>query len=311
MSNPATYQSEAEWLDAIAKKHIETVIGKLEFAKLVVGFKRWCTRKKGGSDFGALMKQRFGFFAPTTSTWVKIGDEYDKLFAACKKLPLSTRALYEIAFLSSELIDAEIGPGDTVEFVREVREWANSPRQGPLPKSSWKAINSAICSDFSRNSLAQYAENLGIDPTLYPTRAILQEACIREQVNRARGDSTPFGAGAEPLPDGTDAGATVEITALRSIMRRPLMDRLRWCEQYGFNACVVIGLPRGLSDEIYAAALCSIESNSRLTYHVRMPFGDHNQRMQVVQRAAREIVQPVAARNPQTQLALISAQIAA
>ena len=56
-----------------------------------------------------------------------------------------------------------------------------------------------------------------------------------------------------PPPDGEGVDARAELTALRPHLRMGLMARMRWVKEHGFNPCVVLGVPFGLTDRIYLA----------------------------------------------------------
>lgn len=285
--------TEAAWKRYVVDGYVDTVTGILETGRRLLALKGWCTKKRGGSTFNKLVREWLEMSGPTASQYCTIGKNFDKLFRHAKKLPACVTTLYEIAAadLPDEVIELEITPETTRAEAQIVKEWHRCETQ-QMPVRVKLMFKKAWTDEFFRKQQVAGAIELGLDPANYPTLRLLLDANIEASAARyAQPD--PDGVSFEEPPDGSEVATVAELTALNAHLRMPFMKRLRWVEQHGFNACVVLGVPFGLNSGTYAA-LCSwllaqLDREDRKSC-LRIPFGDYLKAKEVLERATRELI---------------------
>ena len=134
----------------------KTIENTLLFAACVYQLKLNADKKKGGSNFSKIVKERFGLSQPSANEWAIVGAKYSQLTAIAVSLPTSKRTLIDLtrleptelqAAIESKKVTPELTREDVQRYIEKLI-LSKTPPAPPQPKI--EHCNLYIPSHYSR-----------------------------------------------------------------------------------------------------------------------------------------------------------------
>ena len=140
----------------------KTIEGIIEFAQCVAELKDKSSKSQGGTDFGKLAKEHWGINKASTSMWIKINDNKDKLFNFIKLFnsPISSYSkAYEIAITDDSVISLAIDKKLSLETRQDIIDFKRSLTQKSKPKLSEKHTQPKFIQEEPKKKSTQSSKN--------------------------------------------------------------------------------------------------------------------------------------------------------